>query len=124
MPFGVCRRRQPARAAAHDRMVRPRLQFRRHVRPNAVEARADIANAHLVPTAIAALTEAPERQRFAIQPANRLKGGFALRRLFIRRQAFVEEAAPFGFLRFRFLWWSMILSQNRFPLFRIMLQRS
>jgi hypothetical protein len=67
------------------------------VRPTAVEARADIANAHLVSAAIAAQAEAPERQRFAIQPANRVEGGFALRRLFIRRQALVEEAAPFGF---------------------------
>jgi hypothetical protein len=34
--------------------------------------------------------------------------------------------APFGvdFLRFRFLWWSMILPENRFPPFRIMLQRA
>jgi len=78
-------------------MMRPRLQFRRHVRPIAVEARAHIADAHLVSTAIAALAEAPERQRFAIQPANRVEGGVALRRLLIRRQALVEEAAPSGF---------------------------
>jgi len=69
------------------------------VRPTAIEARADIANAHLVSTAIAARAEAPERQRFAIQPAYRVEGGFALRRLFIRRQALVKRPRLLDFLR-------------------------
>ncbi len=73
------------------------LQFRRHVRPAAVEARPNVADARLVAPARAAPAEAPDRQRFAIEAADRGERSVALRRLLVGCQAFVEQAASFGF---------------------------
>jgi hypothetical protein len=91
------RRRKPERAAAHHDVMSLGLQFRRRVRPAAVEARSDIADARLVPPARAAPAEVPDRQRFAIEASDRGERGVALRRLLVGRQALVEQAASFGF---------------------------
>jgi hypothetical protein len=67
----VRRRRKPARAAEHHGAMRFDLQFPRHVRPDAREAGLDITDARLVTLAKTAPAGAPERQRFAIEAADR-----------------------------------------------------
>jgi hypothetical protein len=74
LPLRVRRRRKPAQAAAHDRMMSLSLQLRRHVRPPAFETGADIADARFVAPAMAAPAEAPKRQRFAVEVADGGKG--------------------------------------------------
>lgn len=93
-PFHARCRPYPARAAAPDLIVSLLLQVLRHQRPGAPQARGAVAVAAPVTPARAARATAPQRQRLAVEAADRRERRIALRLLSHGRDCIQITAPP------------------------------